>query len=257
MGRYGRTYYGAPNHTKAIQPILCPEAYPIILTGQSGNWPSASGTKPTPRAVVVAFMLGFLKAGIPVRSTILPFGNLATPGTQTMRIRQAVFENDSLWYQGDANHRGMHETLIPGLTHTTGISVADARTNGGGASTRAFKFPFDSEYTPPEDKVVTLCTAYELMYLSDGDTAGSAVIYGGSNDGACQRWFSEVSGGSLMGRNYHYTSLIANLDTLTFSTFENPATASYTFSGGTTITFGGVTVTMNNMVQHGWYFAPY
>lgn len=245
------------------QPLACPEAYLVYALSQTGGIPSVAATAaPATREVLLVFEKGFIRAGVPIRSTRLPYGNLATVGTQTTKIRQCVYTMDSPWYKGDANNQGMHESILsPVLQHSAGISWADARTAGGGANARAYKFNFDGEYIPTEDQHVILCTAFELQYLNT-DTAPSAVLMAGASDGGngnLQRDMHAAHGGSYVGRNYFFNTALhlTGIDALSFATYENPAAAAYAISGGATISISSRTVTLNSCINLAWEFWPY
>lgn len=259
MGKFGTPYQPPSALKNRVQPILCPEAYPSYTTGVAASWPSVSGTKPTPRETFLFFELAWARAGVPIRSTLLPYGNLAVVGTQTQALRQAVYKCDGLFDDGTAG--GLQTTLLsPFLVHSAPMVLSTARTLGGG---RIYKFPFDGEYTPVEDQPVILATGIELLYLSDGDTAPSPVLYGGGQDsgsGNAQRWPHVGSGGSYLSRNYYFNTLItAALSALDFTTYASPGRTftSYAIAGGATAVISTKTITFNLCLGLGFSFAPY
>lgn len=260
--RINRRYSPPSTHRNGVQPLICPEAYPSFTTGTAASWPSCSGVGvPSPREQLLIFQMGWVKAGVPIRSTILPYQNLATPGTQTQRIRQAVFKMDSLW--ADGTNGGIHTTLLsPNLIHSTPMVLSDARTLGGN---RIYKFPFDAEYTPVEDQPVILATAFELLYPGATDTAPTACLFGASQDsgiGNAQRWGHIGSAGSYIGRTYHWNTLLtANLSALDFNTYASPGvglfSAGYIVSSLATATVSAKTITFNLALNLGWHFLAY
>lgn len=262
---FGTSTIPAEANRQVIQPILSPIVYPWVGNNIVGGWPSSNvgGAMPNPRKVLLTFQLGWIEAGVPIRSLLIPHGNLAVVGQNAHKVKAALFAMDSLYYTGAASGRGMHEALLhENCKMSAGVSVANAKTAGGGANARVYKFAFDGEYVPFQSQPVMLATAFELLYSATAgpDTLPTACLASALSDGAnggVMRWQSEMStAGSYVGRNYFYNTLIAGgIDAIDFNAYADPAIASYAVSGAATATVSGETITLNYCMNLGWFLS--
>lgn len=240
-----------------------------VTMGASGMFPQRTDISfpGGNRLCFATFSPGYVEAGVPIRSVLIPTGRWDTVGTTTVKLRIALFTQDAL--SDDATYNGLHKLLLdPTMQMSAGVSLAQLRTNGGGSTGRFLKAFFDGQYTPVKSQPVKIVTIWEMLYTGGGTPdalslqGAAGVLLACSDNGGPYSFYNEVGSGSVaISRNYAYVNngqLTAGIDNIPFSTFENPTVAHYQYTGGATYSNYGAlaTVTHNNCTAVGFCLSP-